>query len=73
VPDSCIDLARSYVGIAVKAGAARPDIATPSALRATLLGARSVAYSRLSVRIAGMAIMSGLFAQPRRAASAIDI
>jgi molybdate transport system substrate-binding protein len=47
VPDSCVDLARSYVGIAVKAGAAHPDIATQAALRATLLGARAVAYSRL--------------------------
>ena len=45
--DSCVDLARSYVGIAVKAGAEHPDIATESALRATLLGARSVAYSRI--------------------------
>ena len=45
--DSCVDLARSYVGIAVKAGAAHPDIATETALRATLVGARSVAYSRI--------------------------
>src|SRR6266849_9103399 len=46
VADSRGDLARSYVGIAVKAGADHPDIATASALRATLLGAR-VAYSRI--------------------------
>ena len=44
--DSRVDLARSYVGIAVKAGADHPDIATEPALRATLLGAR-VAYSRI--------------------------
>ena len=44
---SCVDLARSFVGIAVRAGAAHPDIATESALRATLLGARSIAYSRI--------------------------
>ena len=47
VADSCVDLARSYVGIAVKAGDAHPDIATEPALRAALLRARSVAYSRL--------------------------
>jgi molybdate transport system substrate-binding protein len=47
VADSCVDLARSYVGIAVKAGAAHPDIATEPALRAALLAARSVAYSRI--------------------------
>jgi molybdate transport system substrate-binding protein len=45
--ESCIDLARSYVGIAVKAGARHPDIATEAALCATLLAARSVAYSRI--------------------------
>ena len=45
--ESCVDLARSWVGIAVRAGAPHPDITTPAALRATLLGARSVAYSRL--------------------------
>jgi molybdate transport system substrate-binding protein len=44
---SQVDLARSWVGIAVKAGAPHPDIATETALRATLLGARSVAYSKI--------------------------
>lgn len=46
-PDSCLHLARSFVGLAVTAGAARPDISTEEALRKTLLGARSVAYSRI--------------------------
>ncbi|MGF6310129.1 molybdate transport system substrate-binding protein [Bradyrhizobium sp. i1.8.4] len=45
--ESAVDLARSYVGVAVKAGAVHPDIATEAALRAALLGARAVAYSRL--------------------------
>ena len=45
--DSCVDLARSYVGLAVKAGFTHPDIATGPALRAALLAARSVAYSRI--------------------------
>ena len=46
VAQSCVDLARSFVGLAVKAGADHPDIATESALCTTLLGAR-VAYSRI--------------------------
>jgi molybdate transport system substrate-binding protein len=45
--DSCVDLARSFVGIAVRAGAPHPDIATEATLHAALLGARAVAYSRL--------------------------
>jgi len=47
VAESGVDLARSFVGLAVKAGADHPDIATEPALRATLLGARAVAYSGL--------------------------
>jgi molybdate transport system substrate-binding protein len=44
---SCVDLARSFVGVAVRAGAPHPDIATEASLRAALLAARAVAYSRL--------------------------
>jgi molybdate transport system substrate-binding protein len=47
VASSRIDLARSYVGIAVKSGDPHPDIATEPALVAALLKARSVAYSRI--------------------------
>ncbi|MBW7968325.1 substrate-binding domain-containing protein [Bradyrhizobium sp. BR 10289] len=47
IADGAADLARSYVGIAVRAGQTHPDIASEAALRATLLAARSVAYSRL--------------------------
>jgi molybdate transport system substrate-binding protein len=47
VAGSCVDLARSYVGLAVRAGETHPDISTEPALRAALLGARAVAYSRL--------------------------
>lgn len=46
-PGSRTDIALSFVGIAVKAGAPRPDIETVEALIATLLSARSVAYSRI--------------------------
>src|SRR6187401_3814308 len=36
VADTCVDLARSWVGIAVKAGSTHPDIATEAALRSAL-------------------------------------
>lgn len=39
------DLGLSRIAMAVKAGAPAPDIATPDALRATLVHARSVAWS----------------------------
>ena len=42
---SDVTLAGSGVAIAVKAGAPKPDISTPEALKATLLKARSIAYS----------------------------
>jgi len=44
---SVVDIVRSLVGIAVKAGAHKPDIATPEALRYALLAARSIAYSKI--------------------------
>ena len=45
--DTAVDLARSYVGVAVKAGSVHPDISTEAALRQSLTDARSIAYSRL--------------------------
>jgi molybdate transport system substrate-binding protein len=47
-PGSDVMLASSGVGIAVKAGARKPDISTPEALKATLLNAKSIAYSEPS-------------------------
>ena len=43
--DSRADLVRSNIGMAVKAGAPRPDISTVEALKRTLLAARSIGYS----------------------------
>jgi len=46
VADSKKDVARSGVGIAVKAGAPKPDISTPEALKSAVLAAKSIGYSR---------------------------
>ena len=43
--DSRADLARSGIGVVVRAGAPRPDISSADALRRALLAARSIAYS----------------------------
>jgi molybdate transport system substrate-binding protein len=43
--DSKRELARSFIGMVVKAGERRPDISTVEALRSTLLAAKSIAYS----------------------------
>ena len=40
-----VDLARSGMGIGIKAGAPKPDISSPEALKRTLLAAKSVGYS----------------------------
>jgi molybdate transport system substrate-binding protein len=45
VAGSRVDLVRSTIGMVVRKGAPRPDISTVEALRRTLLGARSIAYS----------------------------
>jgi molybdate transport system substrate-binding protein len=44
-PGSRVDLVQSKIGMAVKAGAPRPDISTVDALKRTLLAAKSIAYS----------------------------
>jgi molybdate transport system substrate-binding protein len=43
--DSKIQLARSLIGMVVRAGSVKPDIGSVEALRNTLLAAKSIAYS----------------------------
>lgn len=40
-----VDLARSGMGIGIKAGAPKPDISSPETFKRTLLAAKSIAYS----------------------------
>jgi len=47
-PGTDTALASSGVGIAVKAGAPKPDISTPEALKRALLDAKSISYSEPS-------------------------
>ena len=44
VAGTVVDIARSPLGIGVRAGAPRPDISTSDALKRTLLAAESIAY-----------------------------
>jgi molybdate transport system substrate-binding protein len=45
VPGSRVDLAKSGVGVAVKTGAAKPDISSGDAVKRAMLAAKSIAYS----------------------------
>ena len=60
VSGSRVDLARSSIGIAVKAGAQKPDISSVDALRRALLAAKSIAYSS---SVSGVYVSTELFQQ----------
>ncbi len=54
---SRVDLARSGIGVAVRAGASKPDISSGEALKRALLAAKSIAYSSSASGI----YLAGLF------------
>jgi molybdate transport system substrate-binding protein len=45
MPGSLVEIARSGIGVEVKAGSPRPDISTSEAVKEALLSAKVVAYS----------------------------
>jgi molybdate transport system substrate-binding protein len=45
LPDSRIDLVKSGVAIAVRAGAPHPDVSTPEAVKGAVLAAKTLSYS----------------------------
>ncbi|MBR0831762.1 substrate-binding domain-containing protein [Bradyrhizobium manausense] len=75
IADSAADLARSYVGLAVRTGAPHPDIGNEAALREALLAARSVAYSRLGasgVYFAQLIVRMGIAAEINAKATIVE-
>ncbi len=62
VPDSRVDVASSGIGLAVRAGAPRPDISSGEAVKQALLAAKSIAYSSgpSGVYIAGLVQRMGI-------------
>ena len=45
IAESCADIARAGLAVAVRAGARSPNISSPDAFKATLIAARSISYS----------------------------
>ena len=58
IADSRVDLARSKIGMAVRAGATKPDISSVEAFKQTLIAAKSIAYS---VSASGVYVSTELF------------
>jgi molybdate transport system substrate-binding protein len=65
VANSRVDFARPRVGVAVRQGAAKPDISTADGLRKTLLAAKSIGYSKgpSGIHLEGVMKQLGVFDQ----------
>lgn len=65
VAGSRADLSKSGIGIAVRAGAKRPDVSTPDALKKALLAAKTVGYTSgpSGVYMAGLVERMGIAAE----------
>jgi molybdate transport system substrate-binding protein len=61
IADSRVDLVKSSIGVAVKAGAPRPDISSAEAVKRALLAAKSIAYSDSA---SGVYVSTEMFAKP---------
>jgi molybdate transport system substrate-binding protein len=75
VASGTADLAQSGVGLAVRAGAPKPDISTVAAFRRTLLETKSIAFSRLGasgVHFAEVIEQLGIADEVRRKANISD-
>jgi molybdate transport system substrate-binding protein len=75
VAGSTADVCKSGVGLAVRAGAPKPDIATVEAFKRTLLAAKSIAFSRIGasgIHFAEVIERLGVDAEIRRKAIISD-
>jgi molybdate transport system substrate-binding protein len=65
VAGSRVDFIRARVGVAVKAGAPKPDISTPDGFRNALLAAKSIGYSKgpSGIHLEGVMKKLGIFDQ----------
>jgi molybdate transport system substrate-binding protein len=63
VAGSRTDLARTSIGVAVREGAAAPDVSTPEAFRAALVAASAVAFSDAAVGGSAGVHLARLFAE----------
>jgi molybdate transport system substrate-binding protein len=75
IAGSTADICKSGVGLAVRAGAPKPDISTVEAFKRTLLAAKSIAFSRIGasgIHFAEVIKRLGIDAEIRRKATISD-